>query len=728
MAKQTTLRKSVTALGRRRYGETLVAILFASALAVLLVVGIRASSRLQADAAALKIASEQLARPDYLGAQVSLIQRAAESRAYLGDSIAHLRGAMTGFDTDLAALTLAVRASAPEEPGLAVAMQRVATEWGSYRRLIQPIAEFKGTAYRDTETGSTLTPEGEALTRQLSTAIESQDRSAAELRSALDTSTVELQRIMADRAASLRNVQVLGAIIALVLLVSGLYFALRAKKESAALQRSEEQTSHILSTVKDGLFLLDRELRIGSVVSRSLPEILRMENVAGSTFEDMLRPLVSEKTLGTALKFVRVLWKQHVNEELIESVNPLGQVEVRFDAGGGRAELRYLEFTFKRVRSDAQQDLLLGSINDITDRVRLARELEQSREQAQSQMDMVMQVVNVDRGQLMSFVRDSDTALRKTNAILKVPARDEAAFRSKLNGFFREVHGVKGEASALGLASVANRAHTLESDLSLLRDKEALDGTDFLPLVIKLEELMAHIGLIGDLGSRLATPSPADSMDEPDPLSETQTITSRFVSNAVAAAEDASLSRLLESLATDVAKAQGKRVRIAAQGMDQVPMQYRKAVKDAAVQMVRNSIVHGIESPEERRKLAKPEVGSLQIELTQAQDGSYTVVFQDDGRGLSYERILEVALRRGILETAQAAAMQRGDILSLIFRSGFSTAESVSQDAGRGVGLDVVAAAVRGLGGQVGVASGAGKFTRFKLMLPPTSAATAAVA
>lgn len=728
MSKQASLRKTMTALGRKRYAEALVAILFAGALAALLIVGIRSSERLQQDSGALQLASQQLARPDYLGAQLSLIQRAAESRAYLGDSINNLKNAIAAFDTDLGKLTLALRDSAPDDAALAVAMQKLSTEWGGYRRQIEPIANFSGSAYRDTQSGSTLTADGEVLALRIAAALETQERTAVALRTALESISVGLQATMSDRSTSLRLTQAIGAGIALVLLASVLYFAWRARKEAAAVQRAEEQTQHILSTVKDGLFLLDRDLRLGSVVSRSLPEILRKEDVGGASFEEVLKPLVSEKTLNTALKFVKLLWKQHVNEDLIDSVNPLGQVEVRFDGGNGRPELRYLEFTFKRVRSDSQQDLLLGAINDITDRVRLARELEQSREQAQSQMDMVMQVVNVDRSQLMSFVRDSDASLRKTNAILKVPARDEAAFRSKLNGFFREVHGVKGEASALGLSSVASRAHTLESDLSLIREKPAIDGTDFLPLVVRLEELMAHISLIGDLGSRLSTPSTPEPMPEADPLLQTQTISTRFVTAPNAANDETAIARMLETLALEVAKSHGKRVRIASTGLDAVPAPYRRAVKDAAIQMVRNSIVHGIESPDERRTVDKPEVGSLQMDFSQAQDGSFTLTFQDDGRGLSYEKILDVALRRGILEPAQAASLQRGEVLAMIFRSGFSTAEQVSQDAGRGVGLDVVAAAVRGLGGQVGVASGPGKFTRFKLMLPPAAPAAAAVA
>src|SRR5690606_1164905 len=94
---------------------------------------------------------------------------------------------------------------------------------------------------------------------------------------------------------------------------------------------------------------------------------------------------------------------------------------------------------------------VLVSVSDITSSVLLARELQESQENANAQVEMMLGVLHVDPLQLMSFLDTTETGLRLVNAILKEPARTDADFRKKLDGMFRELHSIKGEASALNL-------------------------------------------------------------------------------------------------------------------------------------------------------------------------------------------------------------------------------------------------------------------------------------
>ena len=84
---------------------------------------------------------------------------------------------------------------------------------------------------------------------------------------------------------------------------------------------------------------------------------------------------------------------------------------------------------------------------------------------------------------------------------MKEPARTDGEFRKKLDGLFRELHSIKGEASALNLMSVAHRVHALEDMVSELKKKPELSGNDFLPIVLKLDELLAHLRSVRELGS-----------------------------------------------------------------------------------------------------------------------------------------------------------------------------------------------------------------------------------
>jgi chemosensory pili system protein ChpA (sensor histidine kinase/response regulator) len=140
--------------------------------------------------------------------------------------------------------------------------------------------------------------------------------------------------------------------------------------------------------------------------------------------------------------------------------------------------------------------------------------------------------------------------------------------------------------------------------------------------------------------------------------------------------------------------------------------------------LLRNAVVHGIEPPEGRRAAGKEDSGRIVIAVTQA-GNEVSVEFGDDGAGLNLERIRQRGLERGLL----AAGHEAGDaeLAQLIFAPGFSTAETVTELAGRGVGMDVVRSEVVAMGGRVETATAPGQGTRFRLLLPLTTAVTQVV-
>ena len=140
--------------------------------------------------------------------------------------------------------------------------------------------------------------------------------------------------------------------------------------------------------------------------------------------------------------------------------------------------------------------------------------------------------------------------------------------------------------------------------------------------------------------------------------------------------------------------------------------------------LLRNSVAHGLESPQARRKAGKPEEGTVQVALRR--EGSEMVlVVSDDGAGLDREAIRRRAEQRGLIQPG--AALADADLDRLILESGFSTYDQVSQLAGRGVGMDVVYNEVRQLGGSLDITSTPGQGATFTLRLPQTLAVTQAV-
>jgi chemotaxis protein histidine kinase CheA len=340
---------------------------------------------------------------------------------------------------------------------------------------------------------------------------------------------------------------------------------------------------------------------------------------------------------------------------------------------------------------------------------------------------MMLGMMHVDPLQLTSFLDSTETGLQLINAILKEPARTDGEFRKKLNGLFRELHSIKGESSALNLMSIAHRVHALEDMVSDLKKKVELSGNDFLPMVLKLDELLAHLRGVREMASRLTTlkdsvPTPA--APEPAPAAAPrgkQGASERHGKSA----ED--LSPTLHALAERLAKDHHKRFKLTMNGLGEVPVSYITTVKDCVIQMLRNSAVHGIEASDIRRAHTKDDVGVVRVDFRKSGDG-YELVFEDDGAGISPDQLKAAAVRKQILTEEEASSMDTRAAMALIFRPGFSTQEEVSMDAGRGVGMDVVARSVYALGGKIGVSTNPGKFTRFKIVLPAAEQANAAVA
>ncbi len=700
----------------------LVIVLAFGFLVTVLVPGLELAGELVDSAAALKLVGEQQSKPTIIRAALDAFHERLNSRAYIQEAEDQLRDAAKGLDTALPimnaprpanwfALTGDTGATAESIAGKHAA--RLSKLWETERAALSPVLEYNGVPYDDSESaGTSLNQSGRQLEQYVAAGIRTSHHALPLLDAELVAVTADLQTTNARAARELRLVMLVGLAIAglLVLLITILLNARRRQEES--LQLARQQTTDILRTVKEGLFLLDQQLNIGTAYSAALETLFQRTDFAGLAFESLLKNVVSEKTLATALKFVTILWSERTNEKLVKSINPLGEVEVHLDVGRGRFETRYLQFEFHRVRVEGRITQVLVAVSDVSARVELARELQTSQSQAQAQVDTLLGILHIDPVQLTSFLNDSNAAMKMINAVLREPAREESVFRKKLDTLFRQAHAVKGEAAALGLSSIESRAHSFEDDLKSLREKPDLSGNDFLPLVIKLDDLLTHLQSVGELVSRLSRLQPAAG-DVPHTSTDVIPGSARALDRS-----DFGLTIALQQLADRVAAEQKKQAALECVGFDGVPEQYRRIVKDIAIQAVRNAIVHGIELPAARTAAGKLPQGQVRLTFQSVPAGGYKFSVEDDGQGLATERIKEVAIEKGFITPEQANGLDTKQIYSLLFKPGFSTVENATKDAGRGVGMNLVADLMHQIGGRVGVATVRGRFTRLTVTMP----------
>ncbi|SMH33600.1 chemotaxis protein CheA [Azospirillum agricola] len=190
------------------------------------------------------------------------------------------------------------------------------------------------------------------------------------------------------------------------------------------------------------------------------------------------------------------------------------------------------------------------------------------------------------------------------------------------------------------------------------------------------------------------------------------------------------LSRVFEPLprlVRDTARRLGKTVVLELDGGEtEADRDILDALGEPLLHLVRNSLDHGIESPERRAAAGKPDSGTIRVHAFQEKDG-VVVEVGDDGAGIDPAAMRAAACRKGLLDEAAAAALDDGEAVRLVFAPGFSTAAGVSELSGRGVGMDAVRAAVERAGGRVEIASTPGAGTRVRLALPLTLSITRVV-
>ncbi|AVR31451.1 MULTISPECIES: chemotaxis protein CheA [Bacillus cereus group] len=220
---------------------------------------------------------------------------------------------------------------------------------------------------------------------------------------------------------------------------------------------------------------------------------------------------------------------------------------------------------------------------------------------------------------------------------------------------------------------------------------------DELAQTIQNKELIEHLNRLGDI-----------SKDIQNVLLNMRMVPIETVFNR--------FPRMVRMLAKDL----GKKIDLQITGEDtEVDKIVIDEIGDPLVHLIRNAIDHGVETVEKRRDAGKNETGTIKLEAFHS--GNHVVIqITDDGNGINKGKVLEKAIKNGVVTEADANRLTDREVFDLIFQPGFSTAEVVSDLSGRGVGLDVVKHTIHSLGGHLIIDSEEGKGSTFRIELPLT--------
>ncbi len=518
----------------------------------------------------------------------------------------------------------------------------------------------------------------------------------------------DLGEIIRSRSQLVQYIEVGGILLSLLLFAGVVFGALRRLiRGDALLDSSRQEMREIMKTVNTGLFLLDKNMIIGQQHSEALNRIVGSDKLSGESFISVLRHRISDKDLKTTEEFVAQLYNPKVKEKLVNGLNPLNKVP--FHDGSNS---RYLDFSFSRVYEQGSIARLLVNVEDVSEEVRLEQRLQKEQAQNDRQIEMLTTILNVNPKVINEFIRDTQQRIEKMNNVLKSPGGSQFELEGKLRALYREMHSLKGEASALRLHSFTSIASEAEDRLHFLQNQSKLSGDDFLSLTVQLDELLSLSNTISELGDRInnsAQRTTAETSSVPSALGEVQT--------------SSELARYLVDFAGDIAERQDKRIEVDTDGMYGmvIPERLTAIVKEICIQILRNAIVHGIADAETRVNAGKSPVGKIKIAFsnnTEADTSHFMFTIEDDGKGIDYEAVRQKLIDSGKYSLDKASQLTETQLLGVLFSSGFSTKNSADEDGGRGVGLDIVKERIRQYRGKIHVYSEKGRYTRFVVKLP----------
>ncbi|GAB1259027.1 hypothetical protein NBRC116494_35290 [Aurantivibrio plasticivorans] len=521
--------------------------------------------------------------------------------------------------------------------------------------------------------------------------------------------TVSLEQVASSKASRLRLIQTIGISLAIVnFLFIMMHFLRQLRDSDAVLEKARKETTEILDTVKEGLFLVDENLDIGHQHSAILCELFGTEKIGGQSLDRLLESIVSGKQIDTAKDFISLLFDDRVKENLIGDLNPLHEVEVNLAKDDGGFITKYLQFSFARVYlNDGNISHVLVTVQDITEQIKLGQALKESQKHNETQLEMITTLLHSQPSMHREFIQNAHACYNRINDLLRTTSKSKGQLLEKAQRIFREIHNFKGEASALNFDYFENQAHLIEDTLSDIQRNPNVTGNDFLKIAVQLETLINYTFQVEELMGKLAqfgvnqgrTDSP-DSAPEANPGRKEQW---------------AQLSEFV----TVLAERQGKKAALVTSGLSDIELDEakEKMLRNVCIQLLRNAVTHGVETPEVRKAKGKPEIGRIDLRIAKV-NGCIEFCLMDDGSGIDYEAIRSKLATSGQWDNEEIKQWDHKRLASMIFQSGLSTAKQLSKDAGRGVGMEAVLSQISDNSGKINISSRRDQYCRFTITLP----------
>ncbi len=476
--------------------------------------------------------------------------------------------------------------------------------------------------------------------------------------------------------------------------------ALRKQRNKAQYlyEKVYKQYEVVFDNVEQGIFLLDKNFRISKLYSKAMERIFDNKKIANEEFSNFMRSRLIPRDLEALEMFMKHLFNPDIDEDVLGQLNPVESVKIFVESQNG-VDTKYIRFHFTRIMRNDEIRNIMVTVLDETESVLLQQHLEEADAQKKLEMEQLLDILKIDPSVLRGFIHNSQKVLKGISD--RYEKEKNSDLKDLLSYTFKTIHSLKGNAMVIGLDLISDKFHEAEENINELKGNSNITGKDFLTILYEINDADDIITRMGDMLKKVAGVYSSFGANRPvDPnfgLIDT-------------------LKRGLDKMSEE----QGKAAELTFKNDKNIaiPLELENQTRDILVQLVRNSIAHGIELPNERVAKKKLIKGSVKITLEENENDDLRLIYEDDGTGINAEKVISKAINNEIITEEVAKSLSKEEIAKLIFEEGFSTAEKVDNFSGRGQGMSVIKSQIDEVNGSFEVDYKKDEYFRMIINLP----------
>jgi len=485
---------------------------------------------------------------------------------------------------------------------------------------------------------------------------------------------------------------VMGLVLFALIIPAAVFLSRSLTKPVLTVMDAFQDVAAMKDSLKIGIFFMDKDYVIQGNYSQYLEDLLSDTGLKGKRFTDIIAGSISPGNMDFIKSYLDMVFNRAHDPEILSGINPLD--ELHYTDPKGVKKIFHSELF--SVELGAGENITMVTIYDITTKVELQERLRKEEKKRHGEMRNLFELLQVDPHAFEAFREDTEREFVGIDGIMGDGRLSSGEILKRVSD---SVHSIKTKALNLGLLHFGARVQEVESEIAKLKDREGnVVFDDMLHLTIEIERLAKEKDGFKVFLERIQA--------------------FRVETKGSGKTNRGFLLELLGKTVEQAALDMDRKVQFVASEVDREAIENgpKRAMKEVLMQLIRNSVAHGLEPPSERLSKGKSGTGTISLSVRQS-GGSIHVRLKDDGRGLDFDKIRRKALSLKLLKEGEADNKSR--LLNAIFELGFSTVEEgEGGQAFRGIGLSLVRDRVREARGTIKLQTEPDKGTVFNIFFP----------